>query len=87
MPCFNITELIDNKWSACKKSDWYQLKRVLDEQKRSTRGQAGFLGMIRLRDETCEMLVDYRSDYFYQEGRLQFEFKDAHPFMETYASV
>ncbi|KAL8491614.1 hypothetical protein ACS0TY_023275 [Phlomoides rotata] len=98
-PCFDITELIDNKWS---ESDSYQLKRVLDKQK------AEFLGMIReermedsmflvhvpgqiiifrLRDETCEVLVDYRSDYFYQEGRLQFEFKDVHPFTESFASV
>ncbi|KAL8487174.1 hypothetical protein ACS0TY_023732 [Phlomoides rotata] len=98
-PCFDITELIDNKWS---ESDSYQLKRVLDKQKAEILGMIreermedsmflvhvpGQIIIFRLRDETCEVLVDYRSDYFYQEGRLQFEFKDVHPFTESFASV
>ncbi|KAL8487162.1 hypothetical protein ACS0TY_023726 [Phlomoides rotata] len=98
-PCVDITELIDNKWS---ESDWYQLKPVLDKQKTAFLGMIreermedsmflvhvpGQIIIFRLRDETREVLVDYRSDYFYQEDRLQFEFKDVHPFTESFASV
>ncbi|KAL8489017.1 hypothetical protein ACS0TY_024600 [Phlomoides rotata] len=47
----------------------------------------GQILICRFSDDVCEVLVDYRNDYFYQEDQLQFEFQDAHPFVASFASV
>ncbi|KAG8372338.1 hypothetical protein BUALT_Bualt12G0055800 [Buddleja alternifolia] len=37
--------------------------------------------------EVFEVLVDFTSENYYEEGKLQFNFKDAHQFIETLAPV
>ncbi|KAL8494197.1 hypothetical protein ACS0TY_025121 [Phlomoides rotata] len=98
MPCFEIAEMIDNQWSTWKRDGIYTIDgrdhvELLGMIRAEMIEDSIFLFhvpgkiMIYRFDEGCEVLVDYTSEYFYEEGHFQFEFQDAHPFVPTFASV
>ncbi|KAG8372327.1 hypothetical protein BUALT_Bualt12G0054600 [Buddleja alternifolia] len=47
--------------------------------------EPGKIILYRFHDDTFEVLVDFRRDDYYEEGRFQFGFNDSYQFIETLA--